>query len=119
MLNNTLELVVNDDPKLEYSVVDFRGNLDSYNIKEKKQRLFEIVNDAKKKYLVFNFQNLIFINSESISLLMQFNEILQKKAKKLVIVGAKKNVVDVLNVIGLFQTMSYFKDIVDFSNSIK
>jgi anti-anti-sigma factor len=119
MLTNTLELVVNDDPKWQYQVVDFFGNLDSYNLKEKKEKLFEIVNNANKDYLVFNFQNLIFINSECISLLMQFNEVLQKKAKRLVIMNAKKNVVDVLNVIGIFQTMPYFKDILDFTNSIK
>ena len=76
------------------------------------------MNNADKEYLVFNFQNLNFINSECISLLLQFNDILRLKDKKLVIMSAKKNVVDVLEVIGVFQTMPYFKSISDFTNSI-
>lgn len=119
MLSNTLELVINNDPKWQYQVLDFFGNLDSYSLKDKREKLFEIVNNANKAYLIFNFQNLNFINSECISLLLQFNELLQKKGKKLVIINAKKNVVDVLNVIGIFQTMPYFRDIEEFTNSIK
>jgi len=119
MLNNTLEIVVNNDPNWQYQVVDFIGNLDSYSLKDKREVLFDTVNQANKAYLVFNFLNLNFINSECISLLLQFNEILLKKGKKLVIMNAKKNVIDVLNVIGIFQTMPYFKNIEEFTNSIK
>lgn len=118
MINNILELVVSDDQTLNYKIVDFSGNLDTDNIRENRNKLFDIVENTNRKYLIFNFLNLEFINSESISLLLQFNEILQKKNQKLILINAKKNVVDVLNVIGVFEIIAYFHDLGEFTKSI-
>lgn len=119
MLSSTLELVAHKDPQWKYMQIDFFGNLDSYSLKDKKTVLMEMIEKADKEYVVFNFQNLNFINSESISLLLQINEFLLKKQQKLVIMNAKSNVVDVLNVIGIFQTMPYFQNLSEFTKSIK
>lgn len=113
MLEKTLELVVSKDNP-NFLLVDFFGNLDTFGLKEKRKEIMDLVEKLDKKYLVFSFTGLNFINSESISVLMQINESLKAKDRQLILVGAKKNVVDVLNVIGIFEMMPYFKTMPDF-----
>lgn len=117
MLGNTLEIVQKEEGE-SYSVVAFWGNLDSFGLSEKKKEILDLVDQCAKEYLVFNFMDLNFLNSESIGFLMQINEKLMEKGKKLVIVQAKKNVLDVLEVIGLFETMPYYKKLEDFLSTL-
>ena len=113
-----LEVLITKDKDVDYTVLSFIGDLDSYNLDEKRKMIMETVEKADRKYLVFNFMNLVYINSESIGLIFQINEILSKIDKKLVIVNAKKNVVDVLKVIGLFDVVLNYKTMPEFINHI-
>lgn len=117
MLGNTLEVVQKEGGD-NYSVISFWGNLDSFGLSEKRKVILDLVDKNDKKYLVFNFADLNFLNSESIGFLMQINEKLTINGNKLVIVQAKKNVLDVLEVIGLFETMPYYKKLEDFLSSL-
>ena len=118
MLASTLEVVLKEGNE-KYDIVKFWGNMDSFGLSEKKQDILKIVDVFQKKYLVFDFSDLNFVNSESISFLMQINEKLQSSNNSLVLVEAKKNVLDVLDVIGLLETMPYFKRMDDFLRSIR
>lgn len=102
-----------------YIAYSFVGNLDSYGLGEKKAEILDAISKFEKTYLVFNFAELNFLNSESIGFLMQTNEELMAKSKKLILVQAKKNVLDVLEVIGLLETIPYFKNMENFLSSIK
>lgn len=117
MLGNTLEVIEKENGE-KYLVLSFWGNLDSFGLSEKKDQINQIVEGFSKEYLVFNFADLNFLNSESIGFLMHLNEKLIAEGKKLVIVQAKKNVLDVLEVIGLLETMPYFKKMEDFLSNI-
>lgn len=117
MIGNTLEIVLHEGDE-NYSRVSFWGNLDSFGLSQRRKELLAIVDGLTKKWLVFDFKDLNFLNSESIGFLMQVNENLMQKNKKLVLVNAKNNVLDVLQVIGLLETMPYYKDLEDFLRSI-
>jgi anti-anti-sigma factor len=117
MINSTLEIVVNNEPL--YRWVDLFGNLDSFSLKAKKGEIIALYKDLNQEYLVINLQNVNFINSESIGLLLMLNEQVTQLTKKFILIGAKKNVYDVLNVIGLTKTIAYFRSKEDFLNNIK
>lgn len=119
MMSNNLEIVLNKEDNPNFTLVDFVGDMDSFNIKDKRKILEKLVDSEEKKYLVFSFLNLNYINSESIGLLFHSNELLQATGKRLVIVAAKKNVVDVLTEIGLFDQVLHFSTMPDFLKSIE
>lgn len=118
MIGNTLEIVLHDEDE-RYTRVSFWGNLDSFGLSEKRKEIMGTVDAMSKKWLVFDFTDLSFLNSESIGFLMQVNENLMENGKNLVLINAKKNVLDVLQVIGLLETMSYYKDLEEFISSIE
>jgi anti-anti-sigma factor len=118
MLTNTLEVVKKEEGE-NYEVINFWGNMDTFGLSEKRNEIMQMVDSFQKQYLVFNFAELNFLNSESIGFLMQINEKLIAANRKLVIVDAKKNVLDVLEVIGLLETLPYYKKLDDFLRSLK
>jgi anti-anti-sigma factor len=119
MTEQSLNLIVDKDLNKNSWIVNFSGNLDSFSLKEKRKEILDLVESFDRKYLVFDFMKLNFINSESIGLLMQISEILKLKDKQLVVVEAKKNVIDVLNVIGVFEEIRHFKLKSDFLRSLE
>lgn len=119
MTEQSLNLIVDKDLNKNSWIVNFSGNLDSFSLKEKRKEILDLVESFDRKYLVFDFMKLNFINSESIGLLMQISETLKLKGKDLVVVEAKKNVIDVLNVIGVFEEIRHFKLKSDFLRSLE
>ncbi len=116
-MSSKLEIGFKDDNS-NFSRITFWGNLDSFGLSEKRKDIMAVVNGLKKNYLVFDFSDLNFLNSESIGFLMQINEQLMESNKKLVLVNAKTNVLDVLKVIGLFETMPYYQTLDEFASSL-
>ncbi len=113
-MNNSLDIIVKDDAHADYSVIDLVGEMDSSALEEKRAKLMDLVAKNTKQYLVLNMLNLVFINSQSISYLIQMDTELSKKGQKLVIINAKPNVADVLRVIGLFETVQYYPNLNEF-----
>lgn len=114
MLNSTLELVVDKKSNPNIWKVDFFGNLDSYSLQTKKKEILDYIDLVEPATLLFDFKGLNFINSESIGLVLHISEKLAEKNKKLVLVGAKKNVFQVLDVIGAFELIPHYKSYDDF-----
>ena len=55
----------------DYRLISFIGNLDKAGLDEVRSQIEEIVESVHdEQYLVFNFENLEFINSESIGFLL-------------------------------------------------
>lgn len=119
MLNSTLEINVSKDLNPNYWKVDFSGNLDSYSLKDKRKEIMDLVAALDRPMMVFDLEKLVFINSESISLLMNISETLAAAGKKLVLVSAKKNVFDVLDVIGAFEVVTHYKAYEDFLKTLE
>ena len=118
MFKSTFEVTIKDEGE-NYSIVSFFGNMDSFGLSQRRQDFMKIVDEFSKEYLVFDFSELNFLNSESIGLLTHINEKLMAENKKLVIVAAKKSVLDVLKMIGLLETLQYYRKMEDFLNKIK
>lgn len=114
MLNSTLELVVDKKTNPNVWKVDFFGNLDSYSLQSKKKEILDYIEAVEPEVLLFDFTGLNFINSESIGLVLHISEKLAEKKKKLVLVGAKKNVFQVLDVIGAFELVPHYKSYEDY-----
>ncbi len=119
MIGNTLELVVSKDTNPHFWSVDFIGSMDSYTLHEKGKELEKIVHSVEPKILVFSFVNLEYINSQGIGLLFQYSENLKLANKKLVLIGARKNVEDVLNTIGIFETTEHYKTMPEFLKTLE
>lgn len=114
MLNSTLELVVDKKTNPNLWKVDFFGNLDSYSLQTKKKEILDYIETVEPATLMFDFTGLNFINSESIGLVLHISEKLAEKKKKLVLVGAKKNVFQVLDVIGAFELVPHYRTFEDY-----
>lgn len=103
----------------DYRLVGFIGNLDKAGLDEVRSQIEEVVDSVKdEKYVVFNFENLEFINSESIGFLLMIHTRLVKKNKKLIIVDAVDHVKDVLDVIGMLKIIDYYPNLEEFEKSI-
>ncbi len=103
----------------DYRLVSFNGNLDKAGLDSVRNQIEEVVDTVKdEQYVVFNFENLEFINSESIGFLLMLHTRLVKKEKKLVIVHAIDHVKDVLDVIGMLKIIAYFPSMEEFQQSL-
>jgi len=109
-------LIQNEAPK--YKIIEFVGEFDSYSLLKLKERLDQEISLFDREVLVFNFAQLLFINSESISFVLRAAEDLQKRGKKLVIIQARPNVYDVLKVIGMFDTVPYYANLIEFLKQV-
>lgn len=105
--------------KQEYRLVNFIGSLDKAGLTEVRQQIEEVADAVQdEKYLVFNFANLEFINSESIGFLLMIHTRMVKKERSLVIVDAVDHVKDVLEVIGMLKIVEYHASLEEFERSI-
>lgn len=111
-----IEIKNQKNPKFTEMV--FQGELDSTGLVQVRDEIYAQVGALNKAYLVFNFAELDYINSESIGMLIQVQEMLQKKGHDLVIVNAQKIVADVLNVIGISESVDCYKSMADFLRKI-
>lgn len=110
----TIQMNIDDSLDERFVVISFKGELDKAGLESIKEKLSEVETNLKGKYLVFDFKDLNFINSEGIGYLMTMHYRLTKKEKELAIVNAVDHVYDVLNVIGLLTVIKYFGSLEDF-----
>ena len=115
---NKLKLAIPHAQHLKYEIIEFHGELDSYSLKLNRDKVVDIAKNLAKEILVFNFHDLDFVNSESVSFIMQIHDLLGQKNKKLIIVQAKPNVQDILSVVGLFESVPYYPSLLDFLKTL-
>ena len=102
-----------------YDIIKVIGDLDKAGLDYVRDQLDKAVEECTTAYLVINFDELNFINSESIGYLLTVYYRLQKNSKKLVVIGAQEKILDVLDVIGLlkiidnYPTMHAFKEAIE------
>lgn len=97
-----------------YQVVKFDGEFDKAGHGEIRQKLETCVENFALKSLIFDLQNLKFINSEGIGYLMELHAHLVKRGRRLVIVGPNAHVKDVFETIGLMEVIKIFPDLDSF-----
>lgn len=116
--NASIEMKVNEPDKAGFLVVSFKGELDKAGLDVVKEELNKLSDETESRYLVFDFTELNFINSEGIGFLMTIHYRLTKKGQELVVVGAAEHVYDVLKVIGLLSVMKHYKTMEEFKESL-
>lgn len=117
-MNN--QLTANLEPpnnSQNYCVVNFEGNFDKFGLEKVRENIEDLIEKCETPYLVFNFSQLNFINSESIGFLLTLHSRLIKKDKKLVLLQARSNVKDVLEVIGMFKIIPHYDSLAEFEQS--
>ena len=106
------------DPKNQYQVIKFHGELDKAGLESIREKIDDIVDHFDGQYLAFDLSELDFINSEGIGYLTTIHSHLIKNNKNLVFIQAKPNVKDVFAVIGIFSIINYFDSLSDFVNTL-
>lgn len=84
-----------------YEIIEFTGEMDKSNVAQVRSGLDEFLLNYAKDYLILDLKGLAFINSEGVGYIVSVYYRLLKKAKKMCISGAQKQVTDVFNLVGL------------------
>lgn len=99
-----------------YQLVKFDGEFDKAGHSEIRDQLNKIVEDFSLQFLIFDFEDLKFINSEGIGYLMEIHAHLIKKDKRLVLIGPNAHVADVFQTIGIGEIIRIYSSLDDFLN---
>lgn len=95
-------------------IVEFSGDFDKVGYNSVHDVLNAAVKGFEGKALVFDFNEVEFINSEGIGYLLEVHNFLAKKDKKLVIVGVNAYVDDIFQTIGIRDIVAIYKNVDDF-----
>lgn len=90
-------------------VVKIVGQLDESNVDEKIQEIYKIIEaNPSGLNLIFDFEGLQYMNSKSIGYLTDLYGKITETGGKVIIVQAKPNILDILQVVGLTQLIKTF-----------
>jgi len=99
-------------PDKKLKVVHVAGQLDESNIDEKIQEVYKVIEaNPQNLNLIFDFENLEYMNSKSIGYLTDIYGKMTETGGKVVIAKAKPNIADILQVVGLTQLVSLYDSI--------
>lgn len=91
-------------PDKAVKLVKFSGQLDESNVDEKAKTMYELISKVPQNlYLIFDFENLEYMNSKSIGYLTDWYTKVTGKKGDIIIAKAKPNILDILQVVGLTQ----------------
>lgn len=110
---------VTDINDLDYQVIEFSGELDSASLRDVEKKIFEFLPDFRHRFLLFDFTDLKFINSEGVGFVAVVQEQLGQLGKQLILFGAEKHVADVFNAVGFEKILPIFHSIREAINFIK
>lgn len=107
--NITIEDVQSQDPKKIIKLITIAGQLDESNVDEKAKQVYEVISNVPEGLnMIFNLENLEYMNSKSIGYLTDWYGKVSGTNGKVVIIKAKPNITDVLQVVGLTQLIPIF-----------
>ncbi|NIA02045.1 MAG: anti-sigma factor antagonist, partial [Nitrospirae bacterium] len=101
--------IVIEDAENGIKIAKISGQLDESNVDEKIQDLYKVVEATPKGLkLLFDLENLEYMNSKSIGYLTDLYGKITENGGKVVIAKAKPNIIDILQVVGLTQLINSF-----------
>jgi len=106
------------DEKKLYQVVEFQGDMDKAGLEVVKEKLETLADTFPGQYLVFDFSDLNYVNSEGIGFLIALHTHLLKLKKGLVFLSAKPHVKDVFFVIGILSIVEYYDSMDSFLKKV-
>ena len=96
-----------DEPK-NTVIVDLEGEVDESNQKELEKVFKELLADAKIKNVVFNVQNLDYVNSGVIGMFAVWHEKFVSDKKIFVFAQANDHIYDIFDLVGLTSVIDYY-----------
>jgi len=103
-------LVEDVNPALK--VAHISGQLDESNVDEKIQVIYKSLENAPKGLsMIFDMQNLDYMNSKSIGYLTDLYGKITELGGKAAVCSAKSNILDILQVVGLTQLMQNYESL--------
>lgn len=104
-----IEDVAQNDAAKHVKLVSISGQLDESNIDEKAQEIYAIITaNPQGLYLIFDFEKLEYMNSKSIGYLTDWFGKVTEGQGKIVMIKARPNIIDILQVIGLTQLIPMY-----------
>jgi len=89
--------------------ITISGQLDESNMDEKAKEIYALIDaNPKNLFIVFNFENLEYMNSKSIGYLTDWYGKIFESGGRVYIVKARENILDILQVVGLTQLIPSF-----------
>lgn len=110
---------ITDINDLDYQVIEFSGELDSASLRDVEKKIFEFLPSFKHKFLLFDFTDLKFINSEGVGFVAVAQEKLKQLGKQLILFGSSRHVADVFDAVGFEKILPMFHSIREAINFIK
>lgn len=90
-------------------LVKFQGQLDESNVDEKAKIIYALIEQVPQNlYLLFDFEELEYMNSKSIGYLTDWYGKITEGHGKIVIAKSKNNILDILQVVGLTQLINCY-----------
>jgi anti-anti-sigma factor len=108
----TIEDVESSTPDVIVKIIKFTGQLDESNVDEKAQIIYDLIEQNPKNLnLIFDFEQLEYMNSKSIGYLTDWYGKVYENGGKIVIAKTRPNILDILQVVGLTQLIKTFPTI--------
>ncbi len=103
----TVEDLPGVHPDKTVKLVKFVGQLDESNVDEKAKMVYDLIGRTPQNlFLIFDFEGLEYMNSKSIGYLTDWYTKLNEKKGGIVVIKARPNILDILQVVGLTQLLS-------------
>jgi anti-anti-sigma factor len=106
------------DSHKDFTKVALEGELDKVGLDTIRADLDKMIAESKTHNVVLDLSELTFINSEGVGYLLTIHYRLLKRDLKMILVGAKAHVKDVLEVIGMLTIVPYFETFELFEQSL-
>lgn len=105
----TIEDVQSADAAKPVKLIRVVGQLDESNVDEQAKAIYQLVEGAPHGLsLIFDFVGLEYMNSKSIGYLTDWYSKISANGGKTVIAGARDNILDILQVVGLTQLVTAY-----------
>lgn len=101
-------------------LISITGDLDQASIEEDADSIQHIVDSTKAGTIIlFDFTNLLYINSRSISYLVNWYMALEQAGAKLVLYGLRPNIIDILDTTGINHVIPIFTHFHEVKDAIE
>lgn len=108
--NITIEDIPATIQGISAKLVRFQGQLDESNVDEKAKIIYQILEQTPNNlYLLFDFDQLEYMNSKSIGYLTDWYGKISEGQGKIVIAKPRSNILDILQVVGLTQLINCYQ----------
>jgi anti-anti-sigma factor len=107
--NITITDIPATTPGIAAKLVKFQGQLDESNVDEKAKIIYALLEqNPQNLYLLFDFEELEYMNSKSIGYLTDWYGKVSEGKGKIVIAKSRNNILDILQVVGLTQLINCY-----------